>query len=114
MMLHKHMLSPSSLLIKITEVLARNGGGKWNHNYCRVGSMLLLNMVLVCIRVWVGTSHLIFHLPPWVWAILFDLSSAHCLVTMTFDPLMSNTAKSVVVPPMCSREVDLCTITTSL
>jgi len=81
---------------------------KWNHNNCRVGSMSLLNMALVCIRVWVGTSHLIFHLPPWVWIILFDLSSAHCLVTMTSEPLMSNTANSTVVPPICSREVDLC------
>jgi len=88
--------------------------GKWNHNNCRVGSMSLLNMALFCVRVWVGTSHLIFHWPPWVWVILFDLSSAHCFVTMTFDPLMSNTAKSVVVPPICSREVDLCTTTTSL
>jgi len=88
--------------------------GKWNHNYYRVGSMSLLNMALVCIRVWVGISHLIFHLPPWIWVILFDLPSAHCLVTMTFDPLMSNTTKSTIVPPMCSREVDLCTITTSL
>ena len=88
--------------------------GKWNHNNCRVGSMSLLNMALVCFRVWVGTSHLVSRWPPWVWVILFDLSSAHCLVTMTFDPLMSNTAKSAVVPPICSREVDLCKITTSL
>ena len=36
--------------------------GKWNHNYCRVGNMSLLNMALVCIRVWVGTSHLVFTL----------------------------------------------------
>ena len=76
--------------------------------------MSLLNMALVCIRVWVGTSHLVFHLPPWVWVIVFDLSSAHCLITITFNPLMSNTAKSTVVPPICSREVDLCRITTSL
>lgn len=55
-------------------------------------------------------GHLIsfFHLPPWIWVILFDLSSAHWLVTMTFDPLTSNTAKSTVVPSICSREVDLC------
>jgi len=88
--------------------------GKWNHNYCRVSSMSLLNMALVCIRVWVGTSHLVFRLPSWVWVILFDLSSAYCLITITFDPLMSNTAKSAVVPPICSREVYLCRITTSL
>ena len=25
--------------------------GKWNHNCCRVGSMSLLNMALVCIRI---------------------------------------------------------------
>ena len=86
---------------------------KWNHNNSRVGNMSLLNMALVCFRVWVGTSHLVFHWPPWVWVILFDLSSAHCLVTMTFDTLMSNTAKSVAVPPICSREVDLYKIKTS-
>ena len=108
---HKHMVSPSSLL-KIIGVLTRNGGGKkkLEPNYCRVGSMSLLNMALVCFRVLVGISHLIFHLPPWIWVILFDLSSAHCLVTMTPDHLMSNTAKSTIVPPICSREVDLCRI----
>ena len=84
--------------------------GNWNRNHCRVGSMSLLNMALVCIRVWVGTSHLIFHLPPWVWVILFDLSSALCLVAMTSDRLTSNIAKSTVVLPICSREVDLCEI----
>jgi len=88
--------------------------GKWNHNHCRVGSMSCLNMVLFCIHAWVGTSHLIFHLPPWVWAILFDLSSAPFLVTMTSDRLMSNTVKSNIVLPMCSREVDLCEIPASL
>jgi len=63
--------------------------GKWNHNNCRVGSMSLLNMALVAFMS--GWGHLIsfFHLPPWVWVILFDLSSAHCLVTMTFDLSMS-------------------------
>ena len=36
--------------------------GKWTSNYCRVGSMSLLNMALVCFRVWVVTSHLVFTL----------------------------------------------------
>ena len=72
--------------------------GKWNQHHFRVGSMSLLNMALVCIRVRLGTSHLVFRLPPWVWIIPFDLSSAHCLVTMTSDLLMSNTAKSTIVP----------------
>ena len=98
----------SSSLCKNKEVLTRNGGEKWNQHHCRVGSMSLLNMALVCIRVGLGTSHPVFHLPPWVWVIPFDLSSAHCLVTMTSDPLMSNTAKTTVVPFTCSREVDLC------
>ena len=102
------MLSPSSLLTKIIGVLARNGGGKkWNQHHCRVGSMSPLNMELVCIRVGLGTSHLIFHLPPWVWIIPFDLSSVLCLVAMTSDPLMSNAAKSTVMPFICSREVEL-------
>ena len=83
-------------------------GEKWNQHHYRVGSMSLLNMALVCIRVELGTSHLVFHLPPWVWVIHFDLSSALCLVIMNLDLLMSNTAKSTVVPPICSREVDLC------
>ena len=39
------------------------------------------------------------HLPPWVWVILFDLSSSLCFFTMISDPLMSNTAKLIVVPP---------------
>ena len=73
-------------------------GEKWNQHHCRVGSMSLFNMALVNICVGLGTSHLILHLPPWVWIIPFNLSSAHCLVTMTSDPLMSNTAKSTIVP----------------
>ena len=52
--------------------------GKWNHNYCRVGSMSLLNMELVCFRVWVGISHLIFHfasvvLGDPIWPLIFSL-----------------------------------------
>ena len=70
--------------------------------------MSLLNMALVCIRVGLGTSHLIICFPLWVWVIPFDLSSAHCLITMTSDPLMSNISKSTVVPFICSREVGLC------
>ena len=61
--------------------------------------MSLLNMALVYIRVGLETSHLIFHLLPWVWVIPFDLSSALFLVIMTLDLLMSNTAKSTIVPP---------------
>jgi len=74
----------------------------------RVGSMSLLNMALLCFRVRVGISDLAFHLPPWVWVILFDLSSAHYLVIVTSDLVMSNTANFTVVPSICSREVDLC------
>ena len=62
----------------------------------------------VCIRVRLGTSHLVSCLPPWVWVILFDRSSALCLVVMTSDHLMSKTSKSSVVPLICSREVGLC------
>ena len=67
-----------------------------------------LNMAIDRIHVWVGVSHLVLHWPPWVWVILFDFSSAHWLVTMTLDHLNIDTAKSTVVPPICSREVDLC------
>ena len=35
-------------------------GEKWNQNHCHVGSLLLLNMALVCLRVKLGTSHLVF------------------------------------------------------
>ena len=70
--------------------------------------MSLLNMAHVYIRVWLGTSHLVFCSPPWVWVIPFDISSALFLVIMTSDLLMSNTAKSTVVSPICSREFDLC------
>ena len=70
------MVSPSRLFPKIIGVLTRNGREKWNQYNRRVGSMSLLNMALVCIHVGLGISHLIFHLPPWVWVIPFDLSSA--------------------------------------
>ena len=98
---------PLQFCVKIKRYLPR-WWGKWNHYHCRVGSMSLLNMALFCIHVGLGTSHLVFHLLPWVWVIPFDLSSALCLVTMTSDLLMSNTAKSTVVPFICSREFDLC------
>ena len=49
-------------------------------------------------------------LPPWVWVISFDRSSVLCHVTMTSDPLMSNTTKSTVVPSICSSEVCLCSL----
>ena len=102
------MISPSRFFSKIIGVLAKNGGEKWNQDFNRVGSMSLLNMALVCIRVGLGTSHLVIYLPPRVWVISFDCSSALCRITMNSDPLMSNTAKSSVVPPICSRDVDLC------
>ena len=62
----KHMLSPSRLFSKIIGVLATNGGGKWNQYHICVGSISLLNMALICIRVELGTSHLVICLPPWV------------------------------------------------
>ena len=102
------MLSPSSLLSKIIGVLARNGGGKWNHHRCRRQYVALEHgTCLHSCRVG-DISSRCFILLPWVWVISFDLSSVHCLVAMTSDPLMSNTAKSIVVPFMCSREVGLC------
>ena len=57
-----------------------------------------------------GWGHLISFstLPPWVWVISFDLSVTLCHVIMTSDFSMSNTAKSIVVPSICSREVGLC------
>ena len=64
-------------------------------------------MALVCIRVGLGTSHFLICLPPWVWIISFDHSFSLCHITMTSDPLMSNTAKSSVVSSICSREVGL-------
>ena len=108
----KNIVSPSSLFTKIIGVLARNGGGKWNQTL--VGRMSLLNMALVCIHVRLGTSHFVIFLPPWVWIISFDCSSTLCHVTMTSDPLMSKTAKSSVVPPICSREVFPLQFSTSL
>ena len=108
------MLSPSRFFSKIIGVLARNGGEKWNQYHRRVGSMSLLNMALVYIRVGLGRSHLILCFPPCIWVIPFDLSSSLCLVIMTSDILMSNTAKSTVVPPVCSREVNLSKVSTFL
>ena len=99
---------PLQACVKIKRYSPEMVGGEWNQYHRRFGSIPLLNMALVCIRVELGTSHLIFHLPPWVWVILFDHSSALCLVIMTSELLMSNTSKSSVVLPMCSREVDLC------
>ena len=98
---------PFKLVLKNNWGTHHKWWGKMEPSFSYVGSMSLLNMALVCIRVGLGTSHL-FTLPSWVWIILFDLSYAHCLVTMTSDPLMSNTANSTVVPFICSREVGLC------
>lgn len=93
---------------KITRVLARNGGGNKRTVIVVIGSMSLLNMALFAFVS--GWGHLISFrfLPPWVWVILFGHSSAHCPFIMTFDHVTPNTAKSVLVPPICSREVDLC------
>ena len=104
---------PLQACVKINRYSPKMVGKNWNQYHRRVGSMSLLNMALVCIPVGLGTCHLVFYLPPWVWVIPFDLSSALCLVIMTFDLLMSNTAKSTVVPLICSREVDLCRFQTS-
>ena len=83
-------------------------GEKCNHRRCRRQYVALEHgTCLHSCRVG-DISSRCFTLPPWVWVIPFDLSSAHCLVTMTSDPLMSNTAKSTVMPFTCSREVDLC------
>ena len=98
----------SSSLCKNKEVLTEMVGEKWNHRRCRRQYVALEHgTCLHSCRVGEISSHC-FSLPPWVWVIPFDLSSAHCLVTMTFDPLTSNTAKSAVVPSICSREVGLC------
>ena len=99
----------SSSLCKNKEVLARNGGGKMEPTSlsCRQYVALEHGTCLHSCRVG-DISSRCFTLLPWVWVISFDLSSVHCLVTMTFDPLMSNTAKSTVVSFMCSREVGLC------
>ena len=84
-------------------------GEKWNHRRCRRQYVALEHgTCLHSCRVG-DISSRCFTLPPWVWVIPFDLSSTLCLFIMTFDLLMSNTAKSIVVPPICSREVDLCT-----
>ena len=83
-------------------------GEKWNHRHCRRQYVALEHgTCLHSCRVG-DISSRCFTLPPWVWVISFDLSSVHCLVAMTSDPLMSNTAKSIVVPFIFSREVDLC------
>ena len=112
MTLSKHMLSPLSLSPKNNRGTCQKWWGKWNCNCC-VGSMSLLNMALVYIRV--GWEFLIlFHISLRGFGLpCFDLSSTHFLVTMTSAHLMSNTAKSTIVPPICSREVDLCNNTTS-
>ena len=108
---HKHMLSSSSLSPKNNRGTCQKWWGKWNHNNIRVGSMSLLNMALLCFVS--GWDHLIlFYTSLRGFGLsYFDLSSAHCLVLMTSDPLMSNTTKSTAVPPICSREVDLCRVT---
>ena len=75
-------------------------------NFSYVGSMSLLNMALVCIRVRLGTSHFIIF-ASMALGNLFYLSFSLCHVIMTSDPLMSNTAKSSVMLLICSREVFL-------
>ena len=66
--------------------------------------MSLLNMALVCIHVRLGPSHLVLYLPSWVWVISFDHSYSLFHVTMTLDPLISNTSKPNVVLPICLGE----------
>ena len=104
---HKHMLSPSRLL-KIIGVLARNGGGnKWTVIVI-IGSMSLLNMALFSFTS--GWGHLI-SLHFFLHGFGLSYLAARLLVVLPFRPLIiwpPNTAKSVVVPPICSREVDLC------
>ena len=78
------------------------------------GTNIVVVSAVCCSWTWhlsafmLGWGHLASLLPSWVWVIPFDLSSALCLIIMTPDLLMSNTAKSTVVLPICSREVDLC------
>ena len=79
-----------------------------NHSYYRKGSMSLLNMALFVFMSGWGYFISYLSLTSMDLGTLFDLSFTHCLVIMTFDTLMSNTANSVNVPPICSREVDLC------
>ena len=83
-------------------------GENWNHRRCRRQYVALEHGT--CMNSFrVGDiSSRFFNLPLWVWVIPFDLSSALCLTIMTSDLLMSNTSKSIIMPPICSREVDLC------
>ena len=84
-------------------------GKKWNHHHCRVGSMSLLNMALVCIRVGLGTISSHFSLASVGLGNLFW--PLICSLPRPSWPLIfwcQNAAKSTVVPPICSREVDLC------
>ena len=98
----------SSNLCKNKEVLTRNGGVKMEPASLSCRQYVALEHGTCLHSCWVGDISSCFHLSPWVWVIHFDLSSYLCLVTMTSDLLMSNTAKSIFVPPVCSREVDLC------
>ena len=103
------MLSPSSLLSKNNRGTRQKWWGKMEPASlsCRQYVALGHGTCLHSCRVG-DISSRFFHLPPWVWVIPFDLPSAHCLVIMTLDLLMPNTAKSTVVLFICSREVDLC------
>ena len=93
---------------KIIGVLARNGGGNKGTVIVVIGSMSLLNMALFAFVS--GWGHLIslhFCLHG------FGLSylANHLLIVLSLWPLIiwpPNTTKSVIVPPICSREVDLC------
>ena len=108
-----HMVSSSSLC-KNKDVLTKHGG--------ETGTNIIVVSAVCHSWTWrlsafvSGWGYLIsfLHLPPWVWVIPFDLSSALCLITMTSDLLMSDNAKSTVVPPICSREVDLFKVSTFL
>ena len=70
-------IGPSRAYVIPIKLVKNNWGtrqkwwGTWSHNHCRVGSMSLLNTTLLFFHVRVGTFHLVFHLPPWVWLILF-------------------------------------------
>ena len=81
-------------------------GGKrkfWNHNHKSCRQYVALEHGTLLLSCQGGNISLHFHWPPWVRVILFDLSFAHFLVTMTSDLLMSNTANSTIVPSICSK-----------
>jgi len=100
----KHMLSPSSLWVKIIGVLTRNSGEKWKWNFSCIDSMLLLNMALICFSCcfwYILTQSLVLSGLGYPFFLSYDYS------TLSSWPLVLCWAKCYHTSESCPRYVQV-------